>query len=249
MNGFVKKYLKIILFWASSFVLVSEVFAESDGYLGIYSSVILKNIDTEKVMNKNHEQIWAVPFGLLGGSENSEILMDLRLFDNMPHISSQFSNLADYIQADTVDSFAYAFLSVRYSFMQAGAFLFHAGAEIGHRGYIYSTFEVPHYTVYISPLVSVSAFLGRYFMLQTSVHVYPGFFPFMYRHNINRYFSIKSNTEISFDPIGPIRNPEELTIFMSIGMDLRYTTLKFESGTRNLNLKEILPYFKFTLLY
>ena len=217
-----------------------------DGFLGL--DIIsgwhggTSEIQGERVGNN----VAGVSIALIGASPGYDAFTKILFSSNLIYIRKHYLGLSDYLKERELDPFSFFEFSIQY-FAQAlwtNAILL-VGLGIGHMGYNSPSFKKNPYTIFISPSACIRWFLSGYLALLAEVDVPIG----TYRRNATKLWHVRIRNEIIFEPGGFIYNPIVYTIFVALGWQFEYVSLRTKTNKIPADLKKIKPYFRFTFLY
>ncbi len=180
-----------------------------------------------------------VALDFAGASEDYDIRTRIGLLYNAVLVTETFHNRS----VGGLYPFSFFAFEVDYTVKRFKTVALQAGYLLAHQGYLYEGFSRPTYQLQLGLRAGVLWFFHRNFMLRGDISLPVG----LYRHNLSGSFVARGQVELTWDPLGPIENPNSDSAFYAIGLESEY--LSFSAYGRDYEAMRYRPYFRFSLLY
>jgi len=236
----------------------NEVYSEpiGEGFLGIAvgaEAIITKqNISHTDINEQNtssqqlNSSTWTSPISFIGVAKDYYVFSKLDLFSDLTKIEEIFTNQSEFLDEGIIYHFSFFSIEVQYLIRKFKSITLLGGFNLGHTGFLSTSFDKVTYFFYIAPVVSFQWKINNVLMLREKII----FSIPVYKYNLTSVFSFQSDLEIILDPLGPVDNSLSNSILYSLGLKYNLFNIKnqedykYENNSYDLN-----PYFKVTLLY
>ena len=229
--------MKYLLFFLAGTLLPFNLgYAQEDalGFLGLTFAPAFEN---------GSSQNFKLPLMLEGGAENHDLTTGITFFSDLTRLSNQFNNNSDFLQSPEQYLFSYISLHNDYTVMNWSLLHLTSGFELGHRGFLNSVDNDLKYSLYAAFRLGLRWFFAAKWRFRVNFQLPLS----LYSHNIRNLFFYQAMTELTFDPVGPILNPQPGTALYSIGV--QYESFSYSNQSVGFSGFFYAPYLKISLLY
>lgn len=237
---FLNKKFFDIKFWILISILSSPIYAQApygEGFLGLTFTPMLET-------SSNFDEMrFGLPLTLEAASQEWTIFSRLTFFSDVLHLSNQINKDPSFLEKNNWYTFSFFMLQVDYETLSWKNVVITSGFGLGHRGLLSEQISDLQFSFYASLRLGSLWFISRKFMASLHWELPLS----LYSHNIKNLFFSFGNFQITYDPIGPIRNPLPDTALYSIGFE--YEGFRFKHSNQLYSAHIYRPYIKISILY